>query len=410
MNKEMKMLTNGLITQKYTKVMKETEYQYNAPHLYTVINKENEDELCKIHFQEGPIKDCGVNGVAIEDLIAMCIDRLEHFQNSKFNCRENEMAITKLQESLMWLRKRTLDREAKGIEGTNVVDSVEDALSQNPLYKELNTYQKEQLDNFIKENSITREQVLLQKNISGPVYTIQVVNLNDMERKTTLYRYRLDDIITEDSIEQSTSENSIFQELNAYQLEQLDMFMKRYSVDKDGIIFYRDPSTMITTVITKNRLERAILYKDKEEVENDSLSQNPLYKKLNNFQLEQLEDFIKNYHISREDISLSEDYKDGFGLVNASVNKMRFKKSILLYKDIKELDEVSEGSIHPIEKDLLIQKQIYSRLNAYKKQKLDKFIKSRSLNKEDIYLFENPIKGRIIAVDRHRVNTSWILL
>jgi hypothetical protein len=31
------------------------------------------------------------------------------------------MAITKLEESLMWLRKRTQDREARNVEGTSVV-------------------------------------------------------------------------------------------------------------------------------------------------------------------------------------------------------------------------------------------------------------------------------------------------
>ena len=53
-----------------------------------------------------------------EDLIVMVIDRLESFQDSEFKCRENAVAITKLQEALMWLRKRTEDREARGVEGT----------------------------------------------------------------------------------------------------------------------------------------------------------------------------------------------------------------------------------------------------------------------------------------------------
>ena len=51
----------------------------------------------------------------------MVIARLEGFQNSDFACKENEKAIEKLQESLMWLRKRTMDREARNVEGTNIV-------------------------------------------------------------------------------------------------------------------------------------------------------------------------------------------------------------------------------------------------------------------------------------------------
>jgi hypothetical protein len=74
-----------------------------------------------VNFQEGAIKECGINGVNNEDLILMVIARLQAFQDSPYKCRENAMAITKLEECLMWLRKRTLDREAKGIEGTSEI-------------------------------------------------------------------------------------------------------------------------------------------------------------------------------------------------------------------------------------------------------------------------------------------------
>ncbi|WP_207641051.1 hypothetical protein [Metaclostridioides mangenotii] len=51
----------------------------------------------------------------------MVITRLQAFQDSPYKCRENDMAITKLEECLMWLRKRTLDRGVKGIEGTSEI-------------------------------------------------------------------------------------------------------------------------------------------------------------------------------------------------------------------------------------------------------------------------------------------------
>lgn len=79
------------------------------------------DLLAKIHFQEGPIKEQGVNGINNEDAIVMVIRRLQGFQDSPFSCRENAMAITKLEEALMWLRKRTMGRENRGVEGTNAV-------------------------------------------------------------------------------------------------------------------------------------------------------------------------------------------------------------------------------------------------------------------------------------------------
>ena len=49
------------------------------------------------------IKECGVNGVNNEDLINMVIERLEHFQRSEYACRENAIAITKLEEALLLL-------------------------------------------------------------------------------------------------------------------------------------------------------------------------------------------------------------------------------------------------------------------------------------------------------------------
>lgn len=122
----MKKLVCGLLTNKYTQVLQEENFSYNAPHRFIVAKATHEEgkppePLAEIHFQEGPIKECGVNGVCNEDLIAMVISRLEHFQNSEFRCRENALAITKLEEAMLWLRKRTMDREARGVEGTHKV-------------------------------------------------------------------------------------------------------------------------------------------------------------------------------------------------------------------------------------------------------------------------------------------------
>lgn len=121
MTKKMINLRNGLITQKNTGIKMESDFQFNAPHLFEVINVHTGDVIQTIHFQEGPVKECGINGVANEDLIAMVIERLEEFQNSAFATMDNEMAIIKLQEALMWLRKRTLEREARGVDGTHNV-------------------------------------------------------------------------------------------------------------------------------------------------------------------------------------------------------------------------------------------------------------------------------------------------
>lgn len=112
-------LKHDLLTSKYTEVWHEDLFSDNAPHTFVVLSSEESKPLGGIHFQEGPIKESGVNGVMNEDLIAMVICRLEHFNQSDFRCRENSMAITKLEEALLWLRKRTVSREQRGVEGTH---------------------------------------------------------------------------------------------------------------------------------------------------------------------------------------------------------------------------------------------------------------------------------------------------
>ena len=46
---------------------------------------------------------------------------MECFQRSEYACRENAIAITKLEEALLWLRKRTEARVERGVEGTSKV-------------------------------------------------------------------------------------------------------------------------------------------------------------------------------------------------------------------------------------------------------------------------------------------------
>lgn len=74
-----------------------------------------------ISFQNGPIKEVGTNGVTHEALLAILIDRLQHFQKGEYSCRENAIALTHLEEAVMWLQKRTRDRLARGVEGTHKV-------------------------------------------------------------------------------------------------------------------------------------------------------------------------------------------------------------------------------------------------------------------------------------------------
>lgn len=61
------------------------------------------------------------NGTTNEAVLTVLIERLQYLQ-AKMPCRENAIVITKLEEALMWLNKRTAGRVQKGIEGTNLVN------------------------------------------------------------------------------------------------------------------------------------------------------------------------------------------------------------------------------------------------------------------------------------------------
>lgn len=77
-------------------------------------------KVIELKFQNGPIKECGTNGITHEVLLAILVDRLRLFQAGPYACRENAVALTKLEEATMWLQKRTRDRMARGVEGTHI--------------------------------------------------------------------------------------------------------------------------------------------------------------------------------------------------------------------------------------------------------------------------------------------------
>lgn len=77
------------------------------------------DSFTEVKFQNGPIKEHGVNGITQEALLAIVIDRLRSFQAGPFSCRDNAVALTHCEEALMWLQRRTLERIKRGVEGTN---------------------------------------------------------------------------------------------------------------------------------------------------------------------------------------------------------------------------------------------------------------------------------------------------
>jgi hypothetical protein len=58
------------------------------------------------------------DGTTNEEVLEVLINRLQ-LLSAKLPSRETSIAITKLEEALMWLNKRTADRLKRGVEGTH---------------------------------------------------------------------------------------------------------------------------------------------------------------------------------------------------------------------------------------------------------------------------------------------------
>jgi hypothetical protein len=101
-----------------------TPSQRAYPFADTVYNEEAREQPCikvdgrSVTFigQRGPMKDYGVNGCQIEDMLTFALGTLQTFQK-KFPCRENALTITHLEEALHWQEARRWDREARNVEG-----------------------------------------------------------------------------------------------------------------------------------------------------------------------------------------------------------------------------------------------------------------------------------------------------
>ena len=68
--------------------------------------------------QTGPIKEVGLNGCQIDDLISFSRDVIKVF-NDRVSCTENTLVIQKLEEALLYLDARKKARESRGVEGTS---------------------------------------------------------------------------------------------------------------------------------------------------------------------------------------------------------------------------------------------------------------------------------------------------
>ena len=72
-----------------------------------------------VSFQNGARKDeNAIHGVLDTDLLEIVRDRLKGFQNGDFATRENAIALTHIEEALLWMNKRVEDRIERNVLGT----------------------------------------------------------------------------------------------------------------------------------------------------------------------------------------------------------------------------------------------------------------------------------------------------
>ena len=94
----------------------------NANHVYNVVitDGQGNETPYSIAFQRGPRKEAdSVHGLLDTDLLEIVRDRLKGFQAGEFACRENALALTHLEECLLWMNFRVESRNERGVLGTN---------------------------------------------------------------------------------------------------------------------------------------------------------------------------------------------------------------------------------------------------------------------------------------------------
>jgi len=69
--------------------------------------------------QRGPIKEVGINGCQIDDLIVFTAKTIKAF-NEEFPCEENDDALMHLERAWNSLDYRRQTREARGVEGKDL--------------------------------------------------------------------------------------------------------------------------------------------------------------------------------------------------------------------------------------------------------------------------------------------------
>lgn len=81
------------------------------------IEEINGKRILDIKFQTGGTATTERNGIFIEDLLIIAQAKLNEY-NKQLPCRENQLAMDKIDEAILWLTYRKTEREHRGVYGT----------------------------------------------------------------------------------------------------------------------------------------------------------------------------------------------------------------------------------------------------------------------------------------------------
>lgn len=71
-----------------------------------------------VFFQDGPVREHGLNGIQTEDLIELALERMKIHQQQA-PCPENALTIDALQTAIDLQEGRRRERQQRGVEGTS---------------------------------------------------------------------------------------------------------------------------------------------------------------------------------------------------------------------------------------------------------------------------------------------------
>lgn len=95
-------------------------HEYAIRPIEKIVDEYGEIEsFSRVLFQQGARNDPNSRrGVLDVDLLEIVRDRLMCFQKGDYSCRENAIALTHIEEALLWMNKRVDDRAERGVLGT----------------------------------------------------------------------------------------------------------------------------------------------------------------------------------------------------------------------------------------------------------------------------------------------------